>query len=308
MQGDGTAPATLEFSNADIVTNAGTLQLFNNCGIVDQNNADGLRNFAVNSAAGYVQLVSHDLNLAGSFTNAGTMEISSSTVSLPAGSSYLQTAGLTILETGTPRSRPANRAAGPATIQGGKLTGGGQITGHLHLTGGTISPGAGLQGTDIIAITGNVDANSSSAFSFDIGGTTRGQGGFDPVTFATLLGYSALDITGSASLNGQLHVNMLNGFIPVPTDTFILMDAGSPITGAFTNAASGCKQILSDDGSAEFFVYYGQGSPFDPADVVLSGFSAVPEPSCAAIALAGCVMLRRRKKTSSWRPTVAPQA
>lgn len=125
LRGDSRG-ARLQFTGADIVTNAATITLVREGAIVDENEQDGLRNLAANQE--YLGLDEHDLLLKGNFTNSGTVYINNCDLSLPAGGVYTQTAGSTWLDD------QGIIAPGGVQIEGGRLSGEGRIKGNLTLS------------------------------------------------------------------------------------------------------------------------------------------------------------------------------
>jgi hypothetical protein len=73
-----------------------------------------------------------------------------------------------------------------------------------------------------MSVTGNATFASGSSLSIELGGTTVGTG------------YDHLNISGLLTLNGDLNVALINGFVPAVGSSFDLIDWGTR-SGTFTN-------------------------------------------------------------------------
>ncbi|MSU63151.1 MAG: hypothetical protein EXS31_12285 [Pedosphaera sp.] len=147
------------------------------------------------------------LQMGAVFNNSGSVQVQGGSVNFQRG--YTQTEGNTTVGAGL------TLAAGSpgVNIQGGSLSGAGTINGALansgHVVPGT-SPG-------VLAVGG---ANS---FTQTPGGTLDLEiGGLTPGTQ-----YDQLKISGMATLDGSLNIALLNGFMPVPGDSFPIMTFAS---------------------------------------------------------------------------------
>src|SRR5262249_43406360 len=130
---------TLQFNNANLVTNAAVVVLNGPAAqIVNHSNADALTNFASNTAAG-------------SFTIQGGRNLTTAAALVNAGSLTIGT-GSTL-------------AAALVDIQAGSLTGAGTIAGGLS-NAGTVSPAG------ILSVTGSYTQTPAGALNIDIGGHT----------------------------------------------------------------------------------------------------------------------------------------
>jgi T5SS/PEP-CTERM-associated repeat protein len=127
--------------------------------------------------------------------------------------------------------------------------------------GGTLAPGHSAGTT---TIDGNYTQEAAGAMQIEIGGTMANTQ------------YDVVDISGFATLGGELQLSLINGFLPTALQTFTVIYS-SGITGAFSNVANG-QRIGVADGSGSFVVNYGTGSAFDSTQVTLSGFQAVALP------------------------------
>ena len=77
---------------------------------------------------------------------------------------------------------------------------------------GPVSPG---HGAALISFGGNVGLASSSSIVEELGGTTRGSQ------------YDAIDVAGSATLAGSVAVCAINGFVPLPGQSFNVLGFAS---------------------------------------------------------------------------------
>ena len=146
----------------------------------------------------------NDLDLAG-----GTLSVASGqTFAFP--NTYAQSAGVTeIASGGTLQAAP--------TLTGGVLRGGGQVSGNVTNTSGTVRPGTS-PGT--LTVTGNYAQGAAGVLVVDVAGTARGTQ------------YDHLSVGGAAALDGTLAVVQAGGFAPAPTDAFGFLTSASR-TGTF---------------------------------------------------------------------------
>ncbi|WP_304439300.1 Calx-beta domain-containing protein, partial [Anabaena sp. 4-3] len=142
------------------------------------------------------------------FNNTGTVQVASGTLNVQSGGT--STGNWTV------NNGSILQFSNNYTLQGGTLTGSGTVIGNLsNLT--QINPGDTI-GT--LRITGNYTQASSSTLNIELGGTSN---------------YDRLDITGNASLSGNLNISLLNGFTPVLGDRYTILNFGGNLTGGFTN-------------------------------------------------------------------------
>jgi hypothetical protein len=168
----------------------------------------------VNGPDGHVSKVGsgtthlNDLDLAG-----GTLSVASGQAFAFA-NTYAQSAGVTeVASGGTLQASP--------TLTGGVLRGGGQVSGNVTNTSGTVRPGSS-PGT--LTVTGNYAQGAAGTLVVDVAGTARGTQ------------YDHLSVGGAAALDGTLAVVQAGGFAPQPTDTFQFLTSASR-TGAFAELA-----------------------------------------------------------------------
>jgi hypothetical protein len=144
-------------------------------------------------------------------TTTGTMDIQSGILEMD--DSFVQTAGLTLLDGGNLSSSQQFQ------LLGGALKGTNTFTGNI-LNGGTVNPGFS---PGQLNINGNYTQNSNGVLQIELAGTAPGTG------------FDQLAVSGTASLNGTLNVTFLNGFQPVISDTFTFLTIGGRRSGDFAN-------------------------------------------------------------------------
>jgi hypothetical protein len=185
---------------------------------------------------GTLRKVSPDPNNPTSFsitvntTNSGLIEVQNGTLSV---SNLTQTAGEARIRRGATLS-----VSNLLALQGGKLTGAGQLNGDLTNTAGTIAPGIDdpdqpdLNPLGILTISDNLTLGNDAVFEVELAGTDNS----DPANPQ----YDQLIVRQSVyaptvQLNGTLRVKARDGYTPATGDTFdILVRSGSwNRTGAF---------------------------------------------------------------------------
>jgi hypothetical protein len=116
--------------------------------------------------------------------------------------------------------------------------------GTLVNRGGTLAPGGpGTAGRTVI--TGNYRA-ASGALALDLDGATQAT------SFQHDSGhYDFLGVSGTATLGGDLLLNVLPGFTPISAQTFTVLSASAGLSGSFTNAPHGTR-VFSADGLHSF--------------------------------------------------------
>jgi hypothetical protein len=185
---------------------------------------------------GTLRKVSPDPNNPTSFTitvnttNSGLIEVQNGTLSV---SNLTQTAGEARI-----RREATLSVSNPLAMQGGKLTGAGQLNGDLTNTAGTIAPGIDdpdqpdLNPLGILTIRGNLTLGNDAVFEVELAGTDNSDPA-NPQYDQLIVGQSGY--TRTVQLNGTLRVKARDGYTPVTGDTFdILVRSGSwNRTGAF---------------------------------------------------------------------------
>jgi len=152
------------------------------------------------------------------FSNSGTVEAQTGTLQISS-HPYTQTAGATRLAGGRFESYMST------SLQGGTLSGSGAMraggSGVVVSGTGALSPGLTAGTAGAIDLDGNYAQQGSGTFSVELGGTTPGTQ------------YDRLNAAFAANLSGNLAVTLVNGFVPVPGDSFTLLTYTSR-TGTFT--------------------------------------------------------------------------
>jgi hypothetical protein len=178
---------------------------------------------------GTLNKVSPDPNNPTSFTitvnttNSGLIEVQNGTLSV---NNLTQTAGETRIRRGATLS-----VSNPLAMQGGKLTGAGQLNGDLTNTAGTIAPGIDdpdqpdLNPLGILTIRGNLTLGNDAVFEVELAGTDNSDPA-NPQYDQLIVGQSGY--TRTVQLNGTLRVKARDGYTPATGDTFdILVRSGS---------------------------------------------------------------------------------
>jgi hypothetical protein len=183
------------------------------------------------------------------FTNSGTVEIQTGEISFyqAYGLTHKQVAGQTILNGGNLSLTQGGKLY---NIQGGDLTGEGTITGNILNAGGNTKPGLSVGTLNIV---GNYTQSAAGALTVELGG--------DPNCSA----FDQLLITGTASLNGTLNIELIDGCQPSPNDTFVILTAGQPITTTFADVTG---QTLPNG--------YGLIPVYNTNDVTLQVVTCIP--------------------------------
>ncbi len=91
------------------------------------------------------------------------------------------------------------------------LSGAGTILGNVVLAGGTIAPGPQV---NTLHVLGDLTAQTNSTVAIGLAGATAQQ-------------YDMVDVTGNAALGGTLRVTTQNGFVPLPGESFNVLNCGS---------------------------------------------------------------------------------
>ena len=162
-----------------------------------------------------------------------------------------------------------NLGSSPAATISANQTNVSLAIGTLANYGGTLAPGSlGIPGKTIIL--GNYAiSNSAAVLAIDLGGTNQANAFQNGVT-----NFDFVAVSGSATLGGNLNVNLINGFIPSATSSFMILTNGGAISGAFTNGIGGRVAVTNIAGGS-FKVAVGATSVVLTNFVILSAnFSA----------------------------------
>jgi subtilase-type serine protease len=177
----------------------------------------------------------------------------------------------------------------------GKLGGTGTVAGNVTNAGGAIAPGGVSKPGDapgVLTIIGNLTDSKPSHLDIALGGTKPGTE------------YSQLIVDGTASLLGNLDLNLMSGFALASGQTFDIVGTGDGLTNGLTSLSLNGGGCATEGGDT--FKCWGGGSFFDiftlstidpgllvagglsPEDLVLSvSTTPVPEASTWAMMLAG---------------------
>jgi len=218
-----------------IISNIGTLNVTNDTSLVWGGGGGGpvLLNSGTFTKSGGTGALNFSSAI---ITNSGTFNINSGNFAL-SGGDFTQTSGSANL--GTNFSCGAN-----ARVLAGTFVGRGSI-GGTFFNNGLSSAGAPLG-----LITGTSWTNSATGtIRFELGGTNPGTN------------FDQFRLTGPATVNGTADLALLNGFVPVPGNTFTCIVATAR-SGVFTN--------LTFSGGYEFSALY------TPTTVVFRAENALP--------------------------------
>lgn len=133
-----------------------------------------------------------------------------------------------------------------------------RFEGNLTQTG-SLLPGGNDPGSTFIL--GDYIQEPGSKLILDIGGTTAG------------IEHDLVNLSGVAFLGGQVAFRMVDGFIPSPTDEFIVLDA-SDLIGFIAGVVDG-QRVETTDGSGSFIVNYGIGSAYGENRIVLTDYQHI---------------------------------
>jgi hypothetical protein len=163
------------------------------------------------------------------FINMGTVQVLSGALNL--GDNYRQDGGSTMIASGAALNagRTVNINMGSLAVFGmvngtvnnqGLLTGSGTVNGNV-INAGQIAPGdSGTTG--ILTINGDYTQTATGVLTIRIGGAAAGSG------------FDQLVIAGRATLDGTLNVRLINNFMPMSGNTFLVMRFNSQ-SGAFAS-------------------------------------------------------------------------
>ncbi|MEX2168159.1 MAG: PEP-CTERM sorting domain-containing protein [Pirellulales bacterium] len=132
----------------------------------------------------------------------------------------------------------------------------GTYNGNLSNPGGTLAPGQSAGST---SVNGNYTQGPDATLEIEIGGLTSGTQ------------HDVVNVTGNATLGGQLQLAMLGNYVPFTTDSFTVLTASGILNGTFSNAAPS-ERLATTDGRGSFLIHYNEGGSFDPNQIVLTDF------------------------------------
>jgi predicted pyridoxine 5'-phosphate oxidase superfamily flavin-nucleotide-binding protein len=200
-------------SNNAFTFTSGTAPVFSSTGTVKKTAGTGITRFdGTFTTTGTLNPQVGTLSLNNPFTNASTVFIEPG-ATLAVTGDYTQTAGTTVVDGNL-------SPTGNVSIQGGLLQGSGTINANVTnaaTTGPGDSPG-------VLTIVGNYTQSAAGTLAIELGGTNAGQD------------YDQFAVTGTATLDGTLSVQLINGFQPSAGESFqFLTYASSSGTFATVN-------------------------------------------------------------------------
>lgn len=160
-------------------------------------------------------------DLVASVTNTGTFRAASGTIVFTnSHNTFTQNAGLTELAGGSIR-------VASMTLNGGVLRGAGSLTANVSNNGATVEPGASPGILNVAAslsplIAGNYTQGAGGMLAIEVGGLMPGTK------------HDRLVVDGTATLGGQLTVELIGGFVPADGDTITIIEAAS-VAGTFAD-------------------------------------------------------------------------
>jgi hypothetical protein len=275
---------TLQYNNADIVTNAANIALTGTLSqIINQTSGIGLANFATNASSGRFTLAGNrNFTTAGSFSNAGTMTISKGSTFSVGANTYTQTAGSSTVD-GTLTS--TNTSLRAIDISGGSVFGnGGALSGNVT-DNGVFNIGDALKQAGFETVSDKYTQTSTGTLNIDVGGTS------------VKTQFDQLDISSVASLNGILNLNLISGFVPALGETFDILNASS-VQGKFSTVngtginSSEHFSVIYNSNKVTLDVVSGPGSSAlvgDPGLAGAAGSSSTPEPASLLLIATGLI-------------------
>ena len=180
-------------TSTGIIDIQGDLTLLNSVGGSSINNAGTLQKSSGTGTA----------NIGSQFNNSGIVKILNSTLNFSGG--YVQTEGNTILQRG------ALQSLTPLEIQGGQVSGVGNIIGNIN-NSGLLTPGSTAGEIGTLAINGNYAETNAARIDIEI---------------ASLNTFDRINFSGLATFDGTINVSLLNGYIPEISDSFEVITFGS---------------------------------------------------------------------------------
>jgi hypothetical protein len=153
-----------------------------------------------------------DASFAGvAFTNSGSVLLNAGTTQF---GSYSQTVGSTLLA--------GYLTALGISLEGGVLSGAGVIQSGSFVNSATIAPGSSV---GLISIVGPFFQTSQGRLSVEVGGTVFSL-------------FDSLQVSGPATIGGQLDVSIVGGYVPGALDEIPILSA-QQLSGQFTTVTGG---------------------------------------------------------------------
>ena len=238
--------------------------------VSDGGNSLNITGNVINSGGSVLVGMGSSLAANGSYTQTGNG--TTNIIGSLSAASFSQSGGTTIVQEGSTLTAPT------VQIIGGSLQGGGFITGDVSLTNGNLMPGTpGLP--DVLGITGNYTQGKNGTLIINIGDLGIGE-------------FSALNISGLATLDGAVDFNALGDFNPEIGDVITFLTFGT-LSGDFSNilftgwscpVGAVCQEVV--------------GNGTISLDIVAASVNT-PEPATVALlgsGLAAGFALRRRRR------------
>jgi serralysin len=216
-------------TSENFADSAGPVNFFNQ----DQVMFDDTAPIKTVSIAQNVEPVGVIVNTANTYSFSGPGSIITGSVTLTGGGT-LELAndgniydGPTDVQAGTLIIVSATGTGDTTVHDGSTVGGGGMIGGNLvALDGSTVQPGDGL-------LSPSPDITQDSTLTVD-GNYTQANAATLEIQLRNLADFDALIVTGTASLNGTLTVQLAEDFVPTAGDRFDILTAIDGVAGTFT--------------------------------------------------------------------------
>ena len=214
---------------------------------------------------GQVKLYANSVfTVAGALSGSGTIEIFGYPFVCDIGGNWTQTGGTVNLGDG--RLDGFWLKAVAFNAQGGAMVmGSGTIKAHTTITTATLAPGSS-PGT--VNIEGNLVLGAGSTLAMECAG----------MAYDKIIQKPGVAPTTGTTLGGILTLSTIDDFDGevLHTSTWEIITASAPITGSFSNIASGAR-LTTTSGKGSFRVTYGLAT-LSPDKVILSDYIAVNTP------------------------------
>ena len=170
---------------------------------------------AIGADGGLTLTNGRNLSPPGNFSNAGSLVIGLGSSFTPTGATYAQTGGSTWVQSGGTLLAPGKTIQ----LEGGALKGTGTINADVTNSSGTVAPG---NSPGFLDVTGDYVQGPGGTLNLEIAGRDPNVPEFD-----------RLRVTGTATIDGTIHVDLLDGFQPAPGDEFqVVSSAGLTLQSA----------------------------------------------------------------------------